>query len=227
MEILFPLRCPVCDTIVVKGRIHERCRERLYFVKEPVCKKCGKPLEREERELCDDCKIKKHEFLQGKSVFLYKGDMKKSIYAFKYRKRQEYAKAYANEMILSLEWWIRKIQPEAILPIPIYFLKKKKRGYNQAELLADELGNYFKLPVEKRLLVRTRNTRPQKELSEQERRNNLKNAFKIVGNDVKLKKILMLDDIFTTGVTIDSAAQVLKDAGVEEIYVISLCIGNN
>ncbi len=193
---------------------------------EPVCKKCGRPIKQEAEELCDSCRTHRHDFDQGKSVFLYQGEMKRSIYAFKYGKRQEYAKAYAEEMIRALGWWINKNRPEAILPIPIHIWKRKKRGYNQAELLADELGMYFDIPVEKRLLLRTRNTKPQKNLSEQERRNNLKNAFKISQNKVKLKYVMLCDDIYTTGATVDAAARELKGAGVERVDVLSLCIGS-
>lgn len=91
--------------------------------------------------------------------------------------------------------------------------------------MAQALGRELNLPVNKNCLVREKNTLPQKELNEQERRNNLKNAFKISENVIKYKKVLLVDDIYTTGSTVDACAVVLKQAGAEKVYFISLCIG--
>lgn len=114
---------------------------------------------------------------------------------------------------------------EAVIPVPIHKNRRKKRGYNQAELFARELGKLLELPVDGEILVRTKDTTPQKKLDDRERKNNLKKALKIGKDSVQWKKVLVVDDIYTTGSTVDAAALVLKEAGVEEIYVLSIAIG--
>jgi ComF family protein len=197
----------------------------LIYVKEPVCKRCGQPIEHERKEYCYDCKSGKHTYAQGKSVWLYKGEMKESIYRFKDGGRREYAIFYARESARIYGKWIRNKGIEAILPIPVHKNKRKKRGYNQAELYARELGKILGIFVDTRSLVRTIDTMPQKELNDKERKNNLKKAFKIETDSVQWKKVLVVDDIYTTGSTADAAANVLKKSGAEEVYILSITIG--
>ena len=121
--------------------------------------------------------------------------------------------------------FIRNIGAEGIVPIPLHKSRRRIRGYNQAELLAGALGKRVGIPVYPRMLIRVRNTKPQKTLNPEERQNNLKRAFNMGQNDVKLKVIIIIDDIYTTGTTIDEAARVLKEAGAEKVYFITLACG--
>lgn len=116
-------------------------------------------------------------------------------------------------------------KPDALVPVPLHPAREKKRGYNQAALLAAELGKQLDIPVLTGFVERTRNTRPQKELEGTKRQNNLKKAFKIVQNDVKLNTIVIIDDIYTTGSTIDAVAQACREAGVKHVYFAALAIG--
>ena len=209
ISFVFPRRCPVCDEILITGSyICEDCRKKISFMKEPVCKRCGKTLEHERQEYCSDCMRKKHYFVQGKAVFEYQEEMKKSMYRFKYSNKREYADYYGIEAVRLYGAWIKRREIEAIVPVPMYIWKKRRRGYNQAEVFANRLGQLLSLPVECNLVKRIRNTRPQKELNDVGRKENLKKAFKIVPNIVKYKKILLIDDIYTTGSTIDAVAEV-------------------
>lgn len=201
------------------------CKKKLIYIKEPVCKKCGKMLENECMELCMDCSRKKHEFEQGKDVFAYSGGMKESLYRFKYSNRREYARFYANAAYTNYKEWILNKKIQMIVPIPLHKRRQHRRGYNQAELFARDLGERMGIPVCTDLLIREKNTAPQKELTEAERKNNLKKAFKITGNIVQLKNILLVDDIYTTGSTIDAAAHAFKEAGEVQIFFICISIG--
>ena len=147
------------------------------------------------------------------------------MYRFKYSNKREYADFYAKEAVRIYGDWIRRKQIEAIVPVPMYRLKEKGRGYNQAAVFARTLGEKMNLPVEKRMVKRIRNTTPQKELNDVERKINLKKAFQLVPNIVKYRKILIVDDIYTTGSTIDAVAEVLLQAGVDEIYFLCISIG--
>lgn len=226
VSLVFPRRCPVCDEVLMAGKyICEDCRKKLYFIKEPVCKKCGKTLEQEQQEYCSDCVRKKHFFVQGKAVFAYQKEMKKSMYRFKYSNKREYADFYAAEAAKLYSGWVKHREIEVIVPIPMYFWKKRRRGYNQAEVFARRLGKQLHIPVTGKIVKRIRNTRPQKELNDVERKENLKKAFKIAPDIVKYRKILLVDDIYTTGSTMDAVAEVLLEAGVKEVYFICVCIG--
>jgi len=155
----------------------------------------------------------------------YDARMRDSVGRFKYGNRREYVDFYVQELLRSCSAQVERWEPEALIPIPLHKSRRRKRGFNQAELVARSLGRQWNLPVISDWLVRTRKTKPQKELSDLERRQNLKNAFQLSRNDVRLKKVLLIDDIYTTGSTMDAAASLLMENGVEKVYFLSICIG--
>ena len=186
--------------------------------------KCGKELAEEGEEYCTDCRRHRHLFDRGRALFAYKS-ISDSIYRFKYKGRREYAAYYAECMAGRLGGWIMRCRPDALVPVPIHNARRRARGYNQAEVLAKELGRILNIPVESNLIKRVRKTAPMKDLSASERQNNLKRAFKICRNDVKLSTIIIIDDIYTTGSTIDAMSYELRKAGVKRIYFAALAIG--
>lgn len=226
-DLLFPRRCPVCDGVLRFGRedICPECFGKVRFIREPVCMKCGKELT-EEEEYCRDCAGKRHAYIQGAAVFEYTS-VAASIYRFKYGGRQEYARFFGRCMAAELEGRMRRWQVQALVPVPVHPSRKRKRGYNQAELLAGVISSRTGIPVRKDIIVRQKKTAPQKELNEKQRQNNLKKAFKIGQNDVKLNITIIVDDIYTTGSTIDAMAKVLLEAGISQVYFMTLAIGKD
>lgn len=107
--------------------------------------------------------------------------------------------------------FIRKVEPDGLIPIPLHWKRLRSRGYNQAQILAEEIGRLLQIPVYSKLLKRGRNTVPMKKLNGAERQNNLKRAFNVAGNDVKLKRVIIVDDIYTTGTTIEEAAACVEE----------------
>lgn len=228
LDLLYPPRCIICDRVVsTQETVCSACQKKIHIVQEPACMKCGKPLLDSRKEFCRDCGKVKHNFVQGKSLWIYETEIKRSIYRFKYQNKREYAGGYAEEIAKQYGEWIRKKKIQALVPVPLYKKKEKKRGYNQAQALAQELGGIWGLPVYKDLLIRVRDTLPQKMLNDTERKNNLKKAFKTTENIVQLKHILLVDDIYTTGSTLDAAAEALLKAGAEEIYTCCISIGKD
>ena len=180
LNILYPERCPVCHEILKgKDSVCPSCRQKLPYIKEPKCKKCGKEMEKEEQEYCRDCQRFSHSFDKGGAVFAYDQVMRKSISMFKYHNRREYARFYAAEMYEHCRHFLNTCNPDVILPVPIHRQKKRQRGFNQAELVAKKLGKLMKVPVDCKYLIRREKTVPQKELSRQKRKANLKQAFKV------------------------------------------------
>lgn len=225
VNFVFPRRCPVCDDAVhpFGALICRECAGKIRFVKEPFCMKCGKPLLDEESEYCYDCTVRKHYYGKGLALFEY-NSVSASIGRFKYGDRQEYAQFYGQCLAARLGRRILEWKPDALVPVPIHKKRMKKRGYNQAELIARVLGRQLDIPV-RNIVERCKNTVPQKKLDDAGRQNNLKKAFKICRNDVKLNTIVIIDDIYTTGSTIDAVAIELLKAGCGRIYYIALAIG--
>ena len=226
ISVFFPRRCPICDEVILYGeKICALCAKKLPYIKEPACKKCGKQLENEQQEYCGDCGRKVHYFAQGKAVFSYRAGMKLSMYRFKYSNKREYADFFAEEAVKQYGTWMERRGIEVIVPVPMYAAKRRSRGYNQAEVFAKALGREIAVPVEKNLVKRVKNTIPQKSLNDRQRKDNLKGAFQVRTNIVKYSKILLVDDIYTTGATVDAITAVLKKAGAKEVYFLSICVG--
>lgn len=233
IDFIYPRRCPICGEIVIpKGnKICKGCKEQLIYVKEPCCKKCSKPIWLEEAEFCFDCTKKKLSYDRGYSLLEYNKAMKHSMSEFKFHSKKEYADFYIEEMLEKRGSWIREIAPTALIPVPLHLEKKKQRGYNQAEILANGIGEALDIPVLTNVLLRNKNTTPQKLLDDKERYKNLQHAFVIsdeyfnTKNLLSLERVLLIDDIYTTGTTIDVCSRVLKEIGVVEVYFMTVCIG--
>ena len=227
--IFYPLRCPLCQNLMAGGKLEicDSCKKKIKKISEPRCKKCGRPIRLKEQEFCHDCQKKHHIYKEGAAIYLYKEEIRKAVHRMKFHNQRIYAKIFGRIMAKEAKEKIRMWGIEAVIPVPMYRKKQKIRGYNQAELLAKEIADQLNLPLICDFVARVRDTRPQKELEGKARENNLKKAFIITKNDVKLKKILIVDDIYTTGSTIDAVADVLKTYGGEEIYFLSLCIGGS
>lgn len=227
LGLLFPRRCPVCHEVVEeRGELScEICRTRLPYIREPACRKCGKPLLGEEREYCGDCGRKKHMFAQGKAPFVYDEVMRNSIAGYKYSGRREYSAFYAEEILRRCAKEMLGWKAEVLVPIPLHPSRRRKRGFNQAELLAKEISKRCGIPVDADLLSRTKKTHVQKDLNDQERFANLKDAFSIRKGRFPYKRIILVDDIYTTGSTIDAAARILRENGAQTVFFLSICVG--
>ncbi len=191
---------------------------------------CGRPVLSDLVEYCFDCEKKKKRgdkdtFFQGKSLLLYKGVVKQTMYRFKYSNKREYGTFFAELAMEKWGEWLFRCEIDAIVPVPMFRRKKRMRGYNQAEVFGRELAKKLRVPMDRNVVIRKKDTRPMKELNDIERENNLRNAFQIARNIVKYKKILLVDDIYTTGSTADEVSRVLLEAGVEKIYFLSICMG--
>lgn len=228
LDLIYPRRCPLCgEALPYKGKtVCRECLKKLKRIQEPKCFRCGKTIEDEETEYCKDCQNVKKSYIRGYPVFEYSGNIKNAIYDFKYKNQRNYADFFADCIFHAYKKEFEKQKFDGIIPVPVHRKKKKQRGYNQAELIAKELGERLHIPVYEKALVRVVNTNPQKELNDKARMKNLKNAFKLGLNTIELKKVLLVDDIYTTGATIEACTQVLTDAGVLEVYYTSVAIGH-
>lgn len=225
LRLLYPDRCPVCDRMLRDTWICPACAKKIQYITQPFCYSCGKQLDRQEQEYCLDCSRKKHAYRQGRAVFRYQGPVRGMLYRYKYSNRRDYTEFFAREAVRLYGDWVRRLGIDLVVPVPLSKKRSRVRGYNQADLFGKRFAELCGLDYDAQKLIRIRNTAPQKQLSVQERKNNLKNAFKINGNVVNLKRILLIDDIYTTGSTIDAAALVLKQSGIEDVFYLCISIG--
>ena len=225
LDYLYPPRCPVCGEISSDG-ICPVCTKKLFFVKEHYCMKCGKPLEAAEAEYCRDCSAHPGAFDQGRGIFLYDDRMRYSIMKYKYFGCQEYSRFYGKALYIYGKDMLALWKPQIIIPVPLHRRKQRIRGFNQAELLAKELSRYAGIPVDTAILKKCHATRSQKKLDAAERKKNLQKAFQVVGNPAGMR-ILLIDDVYTTGSTMDVLAKLLLEKGASHVYFLTLCIGNN
>lgn len=230
LDVLYPSVCPFCNDILDiterENMVCDECSRNLPYIHSPRCMKCGKQIESDEVEFCYDCSSKTHLYFQGCGLWSYSEMTKHSIHNFKYKNKRCYGEFYGKEMAQQLGDIIHLWNADVLVPVPLHKSRLKERGYNQANILAYELSKYIGIPVDKELIIRNKNTVPQKELDDFERAKNVENAFKIVKNVVQYKKVILIDDIYTTGTTIDACARKLLASGVMKVYYISLCIGH-
>ena len=229
LEWLYPTRCPVCDKPVLpKGIIlHPFCENRLPLISEPLCKKCGKQLSSEDEEYCPVCRMKNRVWDGGRSVYRYHGVAGSMIRKVKRDGTEPTLRFLAKQMKRHCRLFLSETGAECIVPVPLHRKKQQKRGFNQAELLAEALGKELGLPV-KNLLQKTKQTKDQKYMSLEQRSRNVADVYRI-RNEAKgvamPRSVLLMDDIVTTGSTLTACARALKEAGVKEVYFITVCAG--
>ena len=229
ISLLFPRRCPVCGEVVQPfgHLICPKCVKELSPVKQPVCLRCGKEIDGGVAEYCPDCTKKKRTFERNFALLNYDGVASRSMSAVKYRGRREYLDFYGQAVCLRYGRAIRRASPDVIVPVPVHPSRKRQRGFNQAELLAERIGRRLEIPVCAKGLRRVKKTLPQKQLNQEERLRNLQRAF-VPGRLPKgVRTVLLVDDIYTTGSTMEACGQALKTMGVEKVYGVTLCIGRN
>ena len=192
---------------------------------------CGKEINDDTKEFCIACSEMKRSFDRNFAVFRYDKWMKKSIAGLKYEGRTEYASFYAEYMTRSFQGCMERLGIEMLIPVPSSKKRKRFRGFNQSELIAEKLSKKVRIPSCS-LLFREKDTKPQNALNPSERNMNLRNAFSMNKRmcaklSVIPKCVALVDDIFTTGSTLNECAEVLKKYGVRQVYGFCVCIGSD
>lgn len=218
---LFPLdyTCSVCGAEVFDSRpFCQACFEKTELISGYKCDKCGRATLSPKGE-CDSCRGK-HEVDKSRSVFVYGGSIASAIRKLKYSSAKYLAEVLAP--YLKTACIAEFFAPDVIGFIPMTERAEYERGYNQSRLLAEELGKLLDCSVEE-LLVKTKETENQASLGYEERMKNLKGSFKATEKKpIKDKRVLLVDDVLTTGATSDEAASVLKKAGAKSVYLLTL-----
>ena len=226
-ELLYPRHCPMCDRLLGADEPYlcRSCAQDLPLIRGPVCLKCGRPVRAGEIEYCENCRHREHLFIRGFAPFVYTGAVQASVMRFKYQHRAEYASFYAAVLMLYGADLLTARKIDVILPVPIHTKRYRNRGYNQAEEIAVRLSEASGIPCDPSAVFRVKNTAAQKGLDPSDRRKNLQNAFRVSGQaELEGKRILIVDDIYTTGTTVDSMAACLLSAGAAQVFFAAVSI---
>jgi ComF family protein len=229
VDIIFPAQCLACPTIVtVKGNLCHHCWDNIAFISSPQCEKCGMPFELENSSgmLCGNCIGENGpRYDKARAVIQYDESSRNLITNFKYSDKTHSCKHFAAWMVRVGQEFIENA--DIIAPVPLHRIRLFTRRYNQSALLAKSISQQCGVPAHNRLLIRTKNTPPQASLTFKQRTINVRNAFKVnstYANKITGKNIILVDDVITTGSTINACVRALKKSGAGEVYVLTLAM---
>lgn len=218
VELVFPSRCVFCRRW--GSPFCRQCQAEATPVGEAVCVRCGQAMT--ERCLCPDCRRTPAGPLRGiRGVVFYGSPVSFAIHALKYRGMKELARPLAGYLIAYLQ--THPLPFDGLVPVPLHPEREAARGFNQSALLAREVGRALRLPVHEGVIVRSRATPPQVHLHRQQRLENVKDAFAATRPGALTGgRFLLVDDVCTTGATLQAAAQALHEAGAGEIWALAV-----
>ncbi len=226
---LLPVNCASCEIALTDDPVPFFCRSCWGGIRPlggPGCPRCGRPfnatvaLRHSPRHRCGECRRRGPAFTQAWSLYAYDGALGEAIRLFKYRGKV--ALCTALGALMQAAW--REIQDlDVVMPVPLHPARLRAREFNQALLLAEQVCRSLQVPLSYNNLTRLRATQPQTELSQAARRRNLRRSFALrQPTEVTDKRILLVDDVFTTGTTVNECAKTLRKAGSGDVYVVTL-----
>ncbi|HFQ81565.1 MAG TPA: ComF family protein [Desulfobacterales bacterium] len=226
LDVLFPARCLLCNERTAAGAdilFCPSCGGRLTIIQPPLCPCCGRLLpDSAASHLCGACLRQRPAFSKARALFIYDKFSAPLIHDFKYRGRTTGRRTF-NALLRRSSVRQELKTPDLIIPVPLHHKRLRQRGFNQALTLARSLFPEDKRIIRTNLLVRRRWTTPQASLNGHERRKNLRNAFITAhAARVKGKNILLIDDVFTTGSTLNECAATLRHNGAHDIEALTL-----
>lgn len=228
INFIFPPQCIICKSILNNDDgICPECLNNINFITDPKCAYCGYPFEFQFNNrfsprilICSRCLHNKPRFDKALSVLHYNDASKKIILPFKHGDKTHYSKIMAKMMSNSFSYFPHKI--DFIIPVPIHLKRMLKRKYNQSALLANHLSHFSNIPVLHNVLFRSHFKQSQGHLSFEDRKANVFGAFLVKNPSlIKGKNLLIVDDVMTTGATLNECASVLKNAGARRVYVLT------
>ena len=237
-DLLFPGKCPICGEPIPFGEPPDTlgalacrcCLRELSFIRGPICRKCGRSIsqKRAELELCSDCESHIRLFERNFSLLSYEALERDLMSDIKYRGKKDAANLFSLLAVRRFRHDLELISPDVILPVPVHKNRLKKRGYNQAALFARSIASHTGLNYSENILFRSQDTRAQKSLSYEGRILNLQGAFYA---DVQacegIGTAVIVDDIYTTGSTLEACTEALLRAGVQKVYGLCICAGRD
>jgi ComF family protein len=234
IDWLYPPRCRACA-----GRIFGRddeyfcraCWAKIDLIGHPLCTTCGRPFPDTggDDHSCGTCLERPPQFLQARSWACYprqelaEHPLRQAVQKFKYGRRVSLGKPLGRLLARGCRQFVNAWDADLILAVPLHSKRLRWRGFNQSVLLARQLSRAYGIAMDPMLLRRVKETPPQTQLNEEERRRNVRGVFALAhGRSVAGKRILLVDDVYTSGATVNECSRALKRNGAKWVYVLTL-----
>lgn len=234
LDWLYPPRCRSCRDRIV-GQDEEcfclACQKKIRTVSHPLCTKCGRPFldASGDDHLCGTCLVRSPHFVSARAWACYpvgenEGQpLREVVQRFKYGRKVSLGKPLGRLMASSHSEFFTGCSLDLIIPVPLHQKRLRWRGFNQAVILAREVSRLWHVPMDPLILLRARETPPQTQLDEEERRKNVRGAFSLnPEKSVQGKSLLLVDDVYTSGATVNECSRTLIRAGAKEVHVLTL-----
>jgi ComF family protein len=230
-SVFFPAGCRICDNLLLRSSrvpICDACLKSFAPLPAPQCSVCGVSLagltsDDDHEPVCPLCKEHTYSFDRARSYALYDGGLIRAILMLKFEQMTPLGAWFARRLAELVAREREMLEADIVVPVPLHRQREKERGYNQAALIAKPLAKLLRLPYQAVLLVRTR-PRPDKHLlSEEERWESVRGAFATrPGSQVDKRRVLLVDDVLTTGATLDACARALREAGAKSVIGLTV-----
>ena len=205
----------------IRGGMCPECEKTSVKLGTDICGKCGRVLANE-AEFCDTCIRSERAFVRARSCYVYEGAPKKFVYRLKFGGRR-YLAAFIAEAMVD-RYLDCGFECDCVVAVPLSAKRKHKRGYNQAELIAEELSSRLKLPLIDGALVKTKENKPQTKLTRREREENVRGVYEVTSPETfKGRRVLVVDDVMTTGATLGEVSRVLYKAKARSVEALTYC----
>jgi ComF family protein len=234
VDWLYPPRCRACAETFY-GRDTEYfcapCWGKIQLVARPMCSLCGRPFPDASGgdHACGVCLARPPQFAQARAWACYPREeadahpLRQAVQKFKYGRKVSLGKPLGRLMAQGCREFLRDCEADVILPVPLHPKRLRWRGFNQALLLARQVGRAYGIPVDPFALRRIKQTPPQTQLNEEERRRNVRGAFALAPDrSIEEKKVLLVDDVYTSGATVNECSRTLRRAGASDVFVVTL-----
>ena len=224
LDFLFPIGCVNCNAIG-QGYLCHACFQKVIFIEEPYCKHCGLPIEKETDKYCSRCIFDFGFHDGGFAIAIYEEPISSLIHNLKYQRETDIAKFLASFAVSRLKNLDKLVdlKCDIVHPVPLFPKRKSSRGFNQSALIAEHIASDIGIQYAENILIRIRDTKSQTGLSVDERISNVKNAFAIKdGSIIKGRSFLLIDDVMTTGSTIQECARTLKNADASSVKFLTI-----
>lgn len=226
IDLIYPPRCPLCDSYLDEEKLFcDKCLAGFKRLLPPFCSICAVPFDGigDDMHICENCLRKRPYFKSISAPYIYSNSLSTAVHLFKYQGKRSVSKALGRLLAgFALDWWDRSKKDYVIIPVPLSPRRLRARGFNQSLVLSRYVSKAIKLPVDCMSLRRIKDTPPQSILNKEEREKNVKDVFKVIGNDLKGKNVILVDDVATTGNTLNECARALKKCGVKEVICLVL-----
>ncbi len=218
LDFVFPPHCVNCKK--VEDWLCQKCLQQVSIITGTICVRCGTPISTNLHCLqCENHPLHAVDGIRAASFF-ENNPIRSAIHSLKYRNYQAAATRLSKLLVEAHQRY--KIKADVIVPVPLHTSRLRERGFNQSELLARAVGKYLDLPIDGESLIRVRQTKPQVELRAMDRYENVLNAFSCRNTRLAGRKIVLIDDVCTTGSTLDACAVALKKSGAASVWGLTL-----